>query len=159
MKFYESLIMLRNATTEMQVDELEKALGKLVETSGLGVLVKFDRWGKLKLAHPVEHKDYAYFVLARYKVTKVQAVTFPKELDHLLKVKFNSTVIRFVSIALEEESFNAPYKRPEAFIPSNSMNSTRGSGFGSDKTSFGRRSTVEEEEMLDISVDNEPVEA
>lgn len=141
--------MLRNATTETQVDDLEKALTKLIETTGGGSLVKHDRWGKLKLAHPVEHKDYAYFVLARYTISKTSATVFPKELNHLLQVKLNSTVIRFVTLALEEEVFNAPYKRPEAFIPSNTIASPR--GFGSDKHSFSNKKALvnlEDDEVL-----------
>jgi ribosomal protein S6 len=164
MKFYESLIMLRNATTETQVDDLEKALTKLIETTGEGSLVKYDRWGKLKLAHPVEHKDYAYFVLARYKISKKSATVFPKELNHLLQVKLNATIIRFVTLVLEEDVFDAPYKRPEAFIPSNTIASPR--GFGSDKHSFGNKKTsvnlddevllkeiAEAEESVDVEAD------
>jgi ribosomal protein S6 len=145
--------MLRNATTEAQVDDLEALFYKVVETAGNGVLAKCDRWGKLKLAHPVEHKDYAYFVLFRYKIPKTQVVTFPKELGHLLKVKQNAVVVRFVTKELQEEVFVAPYKRPEAFIPSSSSTSSR--GFGSERTSFSsKKSFTNDSEDHDSSVDN-----
>ena len=131
MKFYETLLMLRNAVTETQIDALEAAFRKVIEVAGGGVLAKCDRWGKLKLAHPVEHKDYAYFALFRFKISKSYASSFPKELSHFLKIKENATVIRFTTMELSEEVFATPYKRPEAFIPSSSAGTTRGFGFGS----------------------------
>lgn len=164
MKFYESLIMLRSATTESQVDELEKAFGAVIEKVS-GTISKFDRWGKLKLAHPVEHKDYAYFVLVRYKIEDAHAVATPKELSKLLKIKLNAYIIRYVSISLSEESFEDAYKRPESFIPSTPTNSRNLSG-GADR-SFGQRksfiseprvsrpTTAATETVITAEVDNE----
>lgn len=154
MKFYESLIMMRSATTEAQVDELETLLKKLVETNQ-GLLAKFDRWGKLKLAFPIEHKDYAYFVLARFTVSDAKSSVFPGELDNLLKIKLNFSVIRFVTLSLTEEVFGAPYKKPEAFIPSSAA--TGRGGLGGDKAVGFRKNFVQEdsaEPSLPESVDD-----
>ncbi len=142
MKFYESLVMMRSATTEAQVDELEGLLTKLVEQNQ-GAVARCDRWGKLKLAFPIEHKDYAYFVLIRFTVSDAKAAAFPQELDHLFKVKLNATVIRFVTLALTEEVFGAPYKKPEAFIPSAAMPGK--GGFSSERGSFFKKSVSKDE--------------
>lgn len=134
MNYYELLMMARNATTEGQVDDMEKLLKSVVETRE-GSLVKFDRWGKLKLAFPIEYKDYAYFVLARFKLPNNKVSGMPKDIDNLLKIKLNSVVIRYVMLNLSEETFNAPYKKPEAFIPVGPANGK--GGFASRKPGFG----------------------
>jgi len=120
--------MMKSATTEAQVEELEKAFTKVVD--GLkGSISKVDKWGKLKLAFPIEHKDYAYFVLIRYTLPGDALSEAPKQINHLLQIKLNNTVIRFANVSLTKEAFESPYKKPEPFIPSATPGHGAGRGF------------------------------
>lgn len=139
MKFYELLAMLRNSTTETQVEEFETSLGKCIEKNLNGVLSKTDRWGKLKLAFPIEHKDYANFVLCRFKVPLGRASFVSSEIRKLLRIKLNSTVIRYVLLNLTEKKFLASYKKPEAFVPSSPTSS---GGRSVDRSVFGRKNEL-----------------
>ncbi len=156
MIFYETLVMLRNSTTDSVVDELEKSIAEKLK--GIGEVIKFDKWGKLRLAYPVEHKDYAYYTLVRFKLDEKHATTFAQDLDHMLKVKFNSSVIRYVTVNIEEEACMASYKKPEAFVPS----STFGSNFkdggerGFRANNFAIKKNAEE---IDPEIDLEVEEA
>lgn len=131
--------MLRNSTTESQIEEFENVLKKCVEELLLGNLNKTDRWGKLKLAFPIEHKDYANFILCRFKIPAAKASLINSEIEKILKIKLNATVIRYVLLSLTEEQFTSPYKKPEAFVPNSTVNA---GGRVPDRASFGKKNSA-----------------
>lgn len=150
MNYYEVLMMARNSTTETQIDDLEKLMNTTINNFG-GSITKMDRWGKLKLAFPIEYKDYAYFVLARFKVPKTKVDNLATEISNLLKIKMNAVIIRYVMLNLTEEQFTAPYKKPEAFIPAGPV-SGKG-GFNNDK-GFGRKNSFSFGKSKDADFDD-----
>lgn len=159
MNYYELLVMLRSATTESQIDSFELALKKTLEPLS-GDVSKIDRWGKLKLAFPIEHKDYAHFVLCRFTIPAVNVTTMNQEVSKLLRIKLNSTVIRYVLLAISKDEFDSSYRKPEAFVPSSAGpfinrstgNFDKSSSFGK-KTSNGFAGATGVQDLEDESVE------
>lgn len=120
MNYYETLMLIRPTTSDEELSTIEKGIELLV-TNHAGHVAKNDRWGKMKLAYPVEHRDFGIYLLSRYQLPKASVADFFKQFQALLKIKFNAFIIRYAHVSLSPEQFVEEYPRPEAFDP----NSTR----------------------------------
>ncbi|MBL4587804.1 30S ribosomal protein S6 [Candidatus Babeliales bacterium] len=109
---YETLMLTRTEITNEEIAMLEKSIAKIV-TDADGLMDKFDKWGKYRLAYPVEKNDYGVYFLARYKVPTEKVSAMVKELALFFRIKCNEIVMRHVNVRLED---NAPeqYKKPES---------------------------------------------
>lgn len=95
MNRYESVFILRpNLDEESTQAALEKFSG-LVSESG-GKLEKVDKWGKRKLAYPINDFNEGYYVILTFE----SDADFPKELERIYKI--SDEVIRYMNIRLED---------------------------------------------------------
>lgn len=109
---YETLMLIRSEATADELSKIETNIEKLA-TDAKGSVSSFDRWGKCRLAYPVQKNDYGIYILARYEIPKSNLESFFKETHHLFRIKLNEVVMRHVDIALgKETSFD--YARPDA---------------------------------------------
>lgn len=112
MSHYETLMLARTEITNDELASIERRFEELAAQTG-GSIVTFDKWGKYRLAYPVEKGNYGVYVLARFNMTRGTKTTAAlEELEHFMRVKCNEIVLRHVTVRLEE---NAPtaYARPE----------------------------------------------
>jgi len=107
-KHYETLMLLPATATQTDIAAIEKQL-KTLTKSAVGA---FDKWGRYKLAYPINKQEYGIYLLARYEVTEVQA--FFQKFEHFLKVKCVETVMRHVHVSLTPEQYAEAYIKPEA---------------------------------------------
>lgn len=68
MRSYELLFILK---PELEDEATEAAINKftgLIEKNG-GELVKVDKWGKRRLAYPIQKRNEGYYVIVNFKAT------------------------------------------------------------------------------------------
>ena len=74
------------------VERAEKAKTSFFEkitADGKGKVVSFDRWGKYRLAYPVQKNDYGIYMLVRYELPREAVEDAFKELDTFFRIKCN----------------------------------------------------------------------
>lgn len=108
---YETLMLARTEITDDELSGLERQLDKIV-SSRKGKMTLFDRWGKYKLAYPVQKNVYGIYVLSRFQVPEAGLGEFFKEIDTLFRIKYNEVVMRHVTTKLDGE-VSSSYKHPE----------------------------------------------
>ncbi len=95
---YELLAIVPNKYTEDEIPQMQKTIGALVEKVG-GETVKEINYGKRRLAYPIKHNHYGYYLLSHFDLTSGQV----KELDAYLRVQ--DEIIRYlITFALPEGS-------------------------------------------------------
>ena len=111
MQRYETLLLAGTEITNDELSSLEALFDKKLGAVE-GKLSLFDKWGKYRLAYPVNKNGYGIYIFLRYELPKT-ATNVLKELDKDLQIKFNEVVLRHVTIKLDK---NAPstYHKPEA---------------------------------------------
>jgi small subunit ribosomal protein S6 len=108
---YETLFLVRTEATDEETSMLEKSLDKVVSEAN-GKVSTFDKWGKYRLAYPVNKNNNGVYILARYQVPADKAEKILTEFDTFLKIKCHELVLRHVNIKLKP---NAPatYLKPD----------------------------------------------
>jgi len=111
MKHYETLMLLPVSATTNDLALIEKQFRALTKAAG-GTVATFDKWGRYRLAYPINKQEYGVYILTRYEVTDVQS--FFKKLEAFLKIKCVDTVMRYVHVNLTATQYAEPYIKPEA---------------------------------------------
>ena len=109
---YETLFLASTEITDDEISSIERYLDK--ELANIkGKLSVFDKWGKYRLAYPVEKSDYGVYILARYEIADNAGVTnFVKELDSFVKIKCDEFIMRYTTVKLSKEAPSA-YIKPD----------------------------------------------
>lgn len=96
MRSYE-LVFILNA--DMEDEATEAAVNKftgLIEKNG-GELVKVDKWGKRRLAYPINKRNEGYYVLVNFKAEPAVS----HEVERVLRI--TDEVIRHMVIVQEDK--------------------------------------------------------
>jgi small subunit ribosomal protein S6 len=126
MKHYETLMLLPVSATTNEIALIEKQFKALTKTANGSVTV-FDKWGRYRLAYPINKQEYGVYLLARYEVE--EPTSFFQKLDTFLKVKCVDSVMRYVHVVLSAAAYAQPYIKPEAMEGAGHSRDRR-SGFG-----------------------------
>ncbi len=105
MREYETTFVLAPTLSEEEVEETVTSFTGVAEEKGAKV-VNVDNWGKRRLAFPVKKHEEGVYVVLTLQEEAVEAV---KELERRFKV--NDSVIRFLSIRVDEELRRAENSR------------------------------------------------
>lgn len=108
---YETLLLVSTDVTDDELSMIEKNFD-LISSNAKGKVSRFDKWGKYRLAYPVNKSAYGVYILVRYELPKETASKALPEIETLLKIKCNEIVWRHVTTKLHP---NAPqaYHKPE----------------------------------------------
>ena len=108
---YETLLLVSTDVTDDELSMIEKTFDQ-ISTTAQGKISRFDKWGKYRLAYPVNKSSYGVYVLVRFELPKETAPKALPEIETLLKIKCSEIVWRHVTIKLQP---NAPqtYHKPE----------------------------------------------
>jgi small subunit ribosomal protein S6 len=108
---YETLLLGKTEMTEDDIAALERSFDTII-TAGQGKLSSFDKWGKYRLAFPVEKQTQGIYILVRYELPVAGTGATINKVDEFLKIKCNELVLRHVNIRLKA---NAPttYMKPD----------------------------------------------
>jgi small subunit ribosomal protein S6 len=118
---YETLFLATSEITDDEISSIERELDKLLATYK-GKLTLYDKWGKYRLAYPVNKSDYGVYVLARYEFDDNAKVSdFVKEFDTFVKIKCHEFIMRYASIKLSPKAAST-YNKPEPIDSTRSTN-------------------------------------
>lgn len=109
---YETLMLTRTEITNDELTMLEKNIEKIVNSAS-GVINRFDKWGKYRLAYPVEKNDYGIYILVRYNVPAEKIASMTKELAQFFRIACSEIVMRHVNVRLDQNA-SEHYKKPES---------------------------------------------
>lgn len=104
---YEMLILASPEITKDEESNLEKQIEKLINEAK-GSIIEFDRWGKYRLAYPVQGNDYGVYFLMRFEIEDKNVL---QELERMFYVKFNAIVMRSMNTKLDIDQ-SLEYKKP-----------------------------------------------
>lgn len=108
---YETLMLVSTNITDDELSLIEKNFD-LISSNAKGKVSRFDKWGKYRLAYPVNKSSYGIYVLIRFELPKETAPKALPEIETLLKVKCNEIVWRHVTVKLRPDAPQT-YHKPE----------------------------------------------
>jgi small subunit ribosomal protein S6 len=110
---YETLLLTVPEITADEQSALETQFEKTLKDRQ-ATLVSFERWGKFRLAYPVNKNDYGVYYLARFE-TLPNKVAQPllADIETLLAVKYNELIARHLISRLDSKK-SLTYQRPES---------------------------------------------
>ena len=106
---YEMLLLTIPGITEDEMATFEKHYEKLVKESK-GSVISFEKWGKCRLAYPVNKHDYGIYFLTRFEMEAPQV--FFKEMKLALDVKYHELIMRHTTVKLDPKQ-SLTYERPD----------------------------------------------
>lgn len=151
---YETLLLTVPEITLDEASAIEAQVQKIVREHK-GVMISFERWGKMLLAYPVQDKDYGVYFLVRFEVALENALALLEAVKMLLAVKLNETVMRYLVNRLDEKS-SLEYQRPESLedAPSRPSEGARDGRMRSDRSNSYASSSNVSSDML-VNNDNQ----
>ena len=96
MRRYETIFIVRPDLPDDVIDELIERFGKII-TGMKGIVVAVEKWGKRKLAYPINKERKGYYILMDI-VSDSAVVT---ELEK--KMKFDDNVLKYMSAKKSEK--------------------------------------------------------
>lgn len=100
MILYETLILSVPEITNDETKQLEKQIDTILQKNK-SAKVSFDRWGKYKLAQPVNKNNYGVYFLTRFEVAQENMESLLAELSEYLTLKAANVVMRFMNTLLD----------------------------------------------------------
>jgi small subunit ribosomal protein S6 len=98
---YETIFVTDPNLTDEEIDEIIKLVDQVVVGSG-GKVIKVEKWGKRRLAYPVEHREEGIYVL----MTLECPTQIVKEFDR--RYRMNDRILRHLTVRVEDESQLGP---------------------------------------------------
>ena len=118
---YETLFLATSEITDDEISSIEQELDKLLATCK-GKLTLYDKWGKYRLAYPVNKSDYGVYILARYEFEVGGNVPdFKKQFDVFIKIKCHEFIMRYSSLKLSPKAA-LTYNKPDPIDNTRSTN-------------------------------------
>src|SRR3990167_9803950 len=107
---YEVLFLTVPEITKDESEAIRTHFSKVIRAHK-GSLISFDRWGKYRLAYPVNHNDYGVYFLVRFDVDAENKEALLASIKEIFVFKFNTLIPKHI---VERLDATAPleYKRP-----------------------------------------------
>jgi small subunit ribosomal protein S6 len=107
---YEVLFLTVPEITKDESEAIKAHFTKVIRAHK-GTLQSFDRWGKYRLAYPVNHNDYGVYFLTRFEVDSENKEALLASIKEIFVFKFNTLIPKHIVARVPA---NAPvdYKRP-----------------------------------------------
>ncbi len=109
---YEMLFLTVPEITGDEIESIKSYFQKSVRAAQ-GDMLSFERWGKYRLAYPVNKNDYGVYFLTRFEVAQEQRDALLKDIRGSYVFKFNHLIVKNMICRLDEKA-SLEYKRPES---------------------------------------------
>lgn len=106
MHIYESIFIINANQTDEETAGVIKKMQDVVAKQG-GEMIKFEDWGKKKLAYEIKKQKRGHYVFFQFKA----APTAIRELERTYKL--TDSVIKFLTVKLEKELRIRPAPKPK----------------------------------------------
>jgi small subunit ribosomal protein S6 len=107
---YEVLFLTVPEITKDESEAIRAHFSKVIRAHK-GNLLSFDRWGKYRLAYPVNHNDYGVYFLTRFEVDGENKEALLESIKEIFVFKFNTLIPKHIVVRLDAQA-PAEYKRP-----------------------------------------------
>jgi len=107
---YEALMLTVPEITADEAKTIEQQFDRLVADKK-GSMISFERWGKYRLAYPVQKNDYGIYFLARFETADSEPLV--SEVKTLLNVKLHEIIMRSMLAKLDDKR-SLEYQRPQS---------------------------------------------
>ena len=107
MAIYESIFIINPNLADEETNGIIKKMQDIVAKQG-GEMIKFEDWGKRKLAYEVKKQKRGHYVFFQFK----GGATVVSELERTYKL--TDAVIKFMTVKLEKELRKRPEPRKKA---------------------------------------------
>jgi small subunit ribosomal protein S6 len=98
---YETIFVTDPNLTDEDVDGIIKLVDQITVAAG-GKIIKTEKWGKRRLAYPVEHREEGIYVLMTIECPTQHV----KEIDR--RYRMNDRILRHLTVRVEDESQLGP---------------------------------------------------
>jgi small subunit ribosomal protein S6 len=98
---YETIFVTDPNLTDEEIDAVVGLVDQVTVSAG-GKVIKVERWGKRRLAYPVEHREEGIYVL----MTLECPAQLVKEIDR--RYRMNDRILRHLTVRVEDESQIGP---------------------------------------------------
>ncbi|MBI2353226.1 30S ribosomal protein S6 [Candidatus Dependentiae bacterium] len=109
---YEILFLAAPEITKDESDEIKGYFSKLIR-SQKGDMISFERWGKYRLAYPVNKNEYGVYFLTRFEVDGSHKNSLLASLKEAFVFKFNTIIMKNYFERLDIKA-SLEYRRPES---------------------------------------------
>lgn len=93
---YETLILLSPSMGPEQITAFKSKVEGIVE-NGQGAIVRFEEWGRRRLAYPVNKETHGYYILWDYRAEPPAAAEIERN------CKIDEKVFKYLTLVLEKE--------------------------------------------------------
>ncbi|MCX7798387.1 MAG: 30S ribosomal protein S6 [Melioribacter sp.] len=106
-KSYESVVIINAALEDEQIENIISKLQEFITTHG-GEIFDIDKWGRKRLAYPIQKAKSGYYVIFRYNA--------PTNLISVLERNFrlDENIIRYLTVVLDKFALEALKKQKES---------------------------------------------
>ena len=106
-KHYESVVIFNAALEDEQIENNISRIQDTIKNNG-GTIVELDRWGRKRLAYPIQKSKTGYYLVLRYSA--------PAAMISVLERSFrlDETIIRYLTIVLNKKALEGIAKQKEA---------------------------------------------
>jgi small subunit ribosomal protein S6 len=98
---YETIFVTDPNLSDGEIDELVQLIDQLTVAAG-GKVIKVERWGKRRLAYPIDHREEGIYVLMTLECPPQHV----KEVDR--RYRMNDRILRHLTVRVEDESQLGP---------------------------------------------------
>lgn len=109
---YEILFLAAPEITKDESEGIKNHFSKTIR-SHKGDMISFERWGKYKLAYPVNKNEYGVYFLTRFEVDAENKNKLLESLKEAFVFKFNNIVMKNHFDRLDPKG-SLEYRRPES---------------------------------------------
>ncbi|MEW6196458.1 MAG: 30S ribosomal protein S6 [Bacteroidota bacterium] len=104
---YESVVIINAALEDEQIDSTIAHLQEAITSHG-GELIEVDKWGRKRLAYPIQKAKSGYYVIFRFNA--------PTEILSTLErnYRLDESIIRYLTIVLDKDALEAIAKQKES---------------------------------------------
>jgi small subunit ribosomal protein S6 len=104
---YESIVLINAALEDEQIEATISRILELISTNS-GELVEVDKWGRKRLAYPINKSKSGYYLVIRFKAS----TQFISILER--NYRLDENIIRYLTITLDKEALEAISKQKES---------------------------------------------
>ena len=98
---YETIFVTDPNLTDGDIDDLVQLVDQITVAAG-GKVLKVERWGKRRLAYPIDHREEGIYVLMTLECPPQHV----KEVDR--RYRMNDRILRHLTVRVEDESQLGP---------------------------------------------------
>jgi len=104
---YESVVLINAALEDEQIEATISRILEVLTTNG-GEILEVDKWGRKRLAYPINKSKSGYYLVIRFKAS-TQLISILER-----NYRLDENIIRYLTIALDKDAMEAISKQKES---------------------------------------------